>query len=65
LVLGNRLLAAKIGAVSVQRSTVVEPHGDLGPDLLDANETNWAFVSVDRMGVVGNQQVKRLAALAT
>jgi hypothetical protein len=34
------------------------------PDLLDANETNWAFVAVDRVGFVNNQQVKRLATLA-
>lgn len=34
-------------------------------DLLDANETTCAVVDVDRVGFVDNQQVKRLAALAS
>jgi hypothetical protein len=34
-------------------------------DLLDANETNWAFVDVERVGFVDNSLVKRLRALAT
>jgi hypothetical protein len=34
-------------------------------DLLDANETAWAFADVDCVGFVNNQQVKRLRALAT
>jgi hypothetical protein len=33
--------------------------------LLDANETNWTFADVDGVGFVNNQQVKRLAVLAT
>jgi hypothetical protein len=35
------------------------------PDLLDANETNWAFVFVERVGFVNNSLVKRLTTLAT
>jgi hypothetical protein len=31
--------------------------------LLDANETNWAFVVVDGVGRVNNQQVRTLARL--
>jgi len=33
-------------------------------DLLDANEWTWAFMCVDRVGVVSNRQVRRLTALA-
>ena len=34
-------------------------------DLLDANETTWAFAAADRIGSVKNRQVKRLATLAS
>jgi len=37
----------------------------LNPDLLDANETTWAFAPVDGVGRVNNTQVKRLATLAS
>ena len=43
----------------------MELRGNRTPDLLDANENNWAFVDVDRVGIVNNQQVTRLATLAT
>ena len=39
--------------------------GALSADLLDANESNWTFVAVDRVGYDEEQQVKRLAALAS
>ncbi len=38
---------------------------DVDPDLLDANETTWAFAAVDRIGSVKNRQVKRLATLTS
>ena len=34
-------------------------------DLLDANESTWAFVAVDFVGCGDNYQVKRLATLAS
>jgi hypothetical protein len=36
----------------------------LGADLLDANESTWVFVEVDRVGRVKNLLVSRLATLA-
>src|SRR6476661_269339 len=30
------------------------------PDLLDANESTWVFVAIDRVGFVDNPLVKRL-----
>jgi hypothetical protein len=40
-------------------------HPGLVHDLLDANEWTWVFVAVGRAGRVKNQQVKRLATLAS
>jgi hypothetical protein len=37
----------------------------LGADLLDANESNCAFVAVDTVGCVKNLLLRRLAALAS
>jgi hypothetical protein len=34
-------------------------------DLLDANETTWAFVDVDHVGRVKKRQVKKLATLVS
>jgi hypothetical protein len=43
--------------------TVVTPEG--GPDLLDANESNWAFVGVDRVDLTENRHVKDFVTLAS
>src|ERR1700758_4265223 len=34
-------------------------------DLLDANESTWAFVAIDRVGSVQKSEVRRLGALAS
>ena len=54
---------------SARRRNLVLPCATLSQncssrDLLDANESTWAFVAVDRVGCLNNEQVKRLATLA-
>jgi hypothetical protein len=39
--------------------------GNRTPDLLDANETNWAFDAVYSVGCVENLLVRELAALVS
>ena len=39
--------------------------GGVRPDLIDANETTWAFVAVCLVEFVRSQQVKQLAKLAS
>ena len=47
---------ATMRQVATRRST---------PDLLDANESTWAFVAIDRVGSVQKSEVRRLGALAS
>jgi len=61
----NPAQKVRVRTPGCRRSGAKGAKGIRTPDLLDANETNWAFADVDCVGLANNQQVKRLAALAT
>jgi hypothetical protein len=47
----------------LNRENVVELRGFEPLAFLEANETNWTFVAIDRVRPARNQQVKELVAL--